>query len=77
VEADVNLKPYEEILEEMGPLEPDDIFRVLGRVQEAYGYIPRPVLEDLGERLGRPVAELYGAVSFYPGFRLSPVGEEE
>ncbi len=63
---------YQEILSRWGPLEQDDVFRLLGAVQDACGHVPRPVLEDVSRRLRRPLAELYGAATAYPGLRTAP-----
>ncbi len=69
--SEANWKPYRDLLRKFGPLEQDDVFRVLGAIQDAYGCIPREILQDVSERLHRPLAELYGAVTAYPGFRLA------
>lgn len=68
----VDQGPYQNILARFEPIERDDIFRVLGAVQDAYGYIPREVLDDISEKFHRPVAELYGAITGYPGFKAAP-----
>lgn len=67
-----NWQAYQDILSRLEPLDEEDIFRLMGKVQDACGYIPREILEDVSVRFGRPTTELYGAVTAYPGFRLSP-----
>ena len=48
---------------------------VLKEMQEAFGFLPRPALQQVGVRTGVPLAELYGLATFYPEFRLAPVGK--
>lgn len=48
---------------------------LLQGIQEVYGYLPRPVLEYLSERLGIKKARIYGVATFYAQFRLAPVGK--
>ena len=47
---------------------------VLQQAQEIYGYLPRPALETIARELGVPVAEVYGVVTFYAQFHLTPRG---
>ena len=48
---------------------------VLQAAQEAYGYLPEPVLEDIGEHLNVPISQIYGVVTFYAQFHLEPRGK--
>jgi NADH-quinone oxidoreductase subunit E len=48
---------------------------VLQRAQEAYGYLPLPVLERIARALGLSPAQVFGVVTFYAQFRLKPVGK--
>lgn len=50
----------------------EDVFRLLGRVQDAFGGIPRRVVVDVARRGGLSEARLYGALTAYPDFRLLP-----
>ena len=51
------------------------LISVLQGIQEMYGYLPRPVLEYIAERLGVKKARIYGVATFYAQFRLTPVGK--
>lgn len=53
-------------------IEPKDVFQILGEIQEAVGSVPRSLLEDLSERSGVPLAQLYGAITAYPDLKLDP-----
>lgn len=48
---------------------------ILSDIQKEYGYIPLEVQELVSERTGIPVAEIYGVVSFYSYFSLTPKGK--
>ncbi|MFA5536748.1 MAG: NADH-quinone oxidoreductase subunit NuoE [Bacillota bacterium] len=47
---------------------------VLQAAQDIYGYLPREVLECIGEELKIPISQIYGVVTFYAQFNLSPRG---
>ncbi|MDD5090292.1 MAG: NADH-quinone oxidoreductase subunit NuoE, partial [Candidatus Wallbacteria bacterium] len=48
---------------------------VLQKVQEIYGYVPSTVIEHISKKTGVPESTIFGVVTFYAQFRLSPVGE--
>jgi len=51
------------------------LISVLQNVQRIYGYLPRPALEQVAERLGIKKAKIYGVATFYAQFRFTPVGK--
>jgi NADH:ubiquinone oxidoreductase subunit E len=55
---------------EMGALIP-----VLQGAQDAFGYLPEPVLEEIAVRLNVPISQIYGVVTFYAQFHLEPRGK--
>ncbi len=62
---------FMKLLDEFGQsIQEDDLFRILGRVQDRFGGIPKDVVVELAERSGCPVARLYGVVTGYPGFKV-------
>ena len=48
---------------------------LLQRLQNAYGYLPKDVIERLSERMGIFVSQIMGVVTFYSQFRLEPIGK--
>ena len=48
---------------------------ILESIQSEYGYIPLEVQELVSELTGIPVAEIYGVVTFYSFFSLTPKGK--
>jgi NADP-reducing hydrogenase subunit HndA len=55
---------------EKGPLMP-----ILQEAQELYGYLPIEVQQIVAEKMGMPLEEIYGVVSFYAQFTLNPSGK--
>jgi len=51
------------------------VIPVLHKAQEIYGYLPIEVQEMISEGLDVPLAEIYGIVTFYTQFSLSPKGK--
>ena len=48
------------------------LMMILESIQSEYGYIPLEVQELVSELTGIPVAEIYGVVTFYSFFSLTP-----
>ncbi len=48
---------------------------VLQKAQDAYGYLPKIVLERIAGALRVPESTVYGVATFYAQFRLKPVGK--
>ena len=55
--------------------EPGELINVLHRTQEDIGYLPREVQEVIAQQLKIPVAKVYGVVTFYSFFTMTPKGE--
>ncbi|MBR5378807.1 MAG: NAD(P)H-dependent oxidoreductase subunit E, partial [Bacteroidales bacterium] len=54
---------------------PGEVINVLHTVQGEYGYLPAEVQELVAKELGIPVSRVYGIVSFYSFFTMTPKGE--
>jgi NADH-quinone oxidoreductase subunit E len=52
-----------------------DLIPLLQSAQDAYGYVPEAAMESIAGLTGIPVSEIYGVVTFYTQFRLTPRGE--
>jgi NADH-quinone oxidoreductase subunit E/NADP-reducing hydrogenase subunit HndA len=48
---------------------------VLHDAQKIFGYIPKEVQVIISEGLNKPIAEIYGVVTFYSQFTLIPKGK--
>ena len=51
------------------------LMMILSDVQKEFGYIPLEVQEIISARTGISVAEIYGVVTFYSFFSLTPKGK--
>ena len=51
------------------------LMMILSDIQHEFGYIPLEVQELISEKTGIPVAEIYGVVTFYSFFSLTPKGK--
>lgn len=51
------------------------LMMILEAIQSEYGYIPLEVQELVSKLTGIPVAEIYGVVTFYSFFSLTPKGK--
>lgn len=54
--------------------EPGEVINVLHKVQGEFGYLSAEVQELVAEELHIPVARVYGIVSFYSFFTMTPKG---
>ena len=55
--------------------EPTPLMMILSDIQNEYGYIPLEVQELVSARTNISVAEIYGVVTFYSFFSLTPKGK--
>ena len=54
--------------------EPGMLIPLLQAAQDDYGYIPPLAIEQVAEVTGIPASEVYGVITFYKQFRLTPLG---
>ena len=52
-----------------------EVINVLHKVQGEFGYLPAEVQELVAQELNIPVSRVYGIVSFYSFFTMTPKGE--
>ncbi len=55
--------------------DPQELINVLHGCQEHFGYLPAEVQEVISEHLNVPVAKIYGVVTFYSFFTMTPRGK--
>ncbi len=53
----------------------DELINVLHKVQDTFGYLPEVVQEVIAENLNTSLAHVYGVVTFYSFFNLTPKGK--
>ena len=69
----VDLSLMEEVFEKYRG-QPSALIPILQRTQALYGYLPPEVLKRIAERLGVPLAKVYGVATFYAQFYLERRG---
>jgi NADH-quinone oxidoreductase subunit E/NADP-reducing hydrogenase subunit HndA len=52
-----------------------ELINVLHKCQEHFGYLPAEVQEVVSNELSVPVAKIYGVVTFYSFFTMTPKGK--
>ena len=72
--SETAVKQIEAIIEKYQD-EKTPLMMILSDIQREYGYIPLDVQELISEKTGIPVAEIYGVVTFYSFFSLTPKGK--
>jgi NADH-quinone oxidoreductase subunit E len=50
------------------------VIPVLQKVQEHFGYLPRPAMEGVSRLMRIPLSRLYGVATFYAQFKMKPRG---
>ncbi len=55
--------------------DPQELINVLHGCQEHFGYLPAEVQEVISDHLNVPVAKVYGVVTFYSFFTMTPKGK--
>ena len=53
----------------------DNLITVLQKAQEIYGYLPIEVQKIISDEMEIPMEKIYGVVTFYAQFSLSPKGK--
>ncbi len=53
------------------------LMSVLHKTQDLFGYIPYEAQVVISEILDIPISEIYGVITFYAHFTLTPVGEHK
>ena len=69
-----DMEAYHELVGRSGGIAEQELFLVLGKVQDTFGSVPRVVVEDLAERSGVPEARIWGALTAYRDFRVAEEG---
>lgn len=74
---DEKIKQLGQVIEQYRKNGRKSLMQVLQEAQGIYGYLPLEVQREVALGLGVSVAEVYGVVSFYSFFTLTPKGKYE
>lgn len=66
---------FEDIMAEYYHGSESDLIPILQKLQGAYGYLPKDIINRLSERTGIFNTQIMGVATFYSQFRLTPSGE--
>jgi NADP-reducing hydrogenase subunit HndA len=55
--------------------DPQELINVLHSCQEHFGYLPAEIQEVISSEISVPVAKVYGVVTFYSFFTMTPKGK--
>ena len=54
---------------------PTALIMVLQDIQKHYRYLPKDALKLVAQKMGLPIAQIYGVATFYRAFSLKPKGK--
>ena len=54
--------------------DPGDLIKILHSAQTHFGYLPESVQREIAKKLKISVAKVYGVVTFYSFFTMTPKG---
>ncbi len=80
-EQKLDMTPARRIVERFSPsstsgrLSADSLIPLLQQIQEAYGYLPQEVLEEVSSQTAIPTSRMYGVATFYAQFYLQAHGK--
>ena len=67
-------KELDQFIESL-PSTKGELIRVSHKAQDIFGYLPKEVQYYVGRKLNVPTAKVFGVVSFYSFFTMTPRGE--
>lgn len=62
------MEAYRNLVERSGGASSENLFTLLGKIQDTFGYVPREAVCDLAARTGFSEARIYGALVCYRDF---------
>lgn len=71
---EIDLSVVDRIIERRGTTA-DKVIPILQDIQASYGYLPLPALQYLAEKTDITPSQIYGVVTFYAQFRMTPMGK--
>ena len=73
-DKDIDLGPANAVIDKYFDL-PGNLMPVLQGIQDEYGYVPKPTIDLVAERLNVYPSQIYGVLTFYAQFHLKPRGK--
>jgi len=64
------METYQNLINEHSPVTPENLFMLVGKIQDTFGYMPPKAVHDLAAKTGVAEARIYGALTSYKDFKL-------
>lgn len=64
------METYQNLVKDVGGVTVENLFMFLGKVQDAFGCVPREVVRDVATRTGFSETRIYGALTSYRDFKI-------
>ncbi len=71
------MQTYQNLIKRSGVVTRENLFNLLGKVQDEFGYVPREVVRDLALKTGLAEARIYGALTSYKDFKIIPQSDNQ
>ena len=71
---EVDIKPVRDIVSRSDDDQDSSLIAILQETQDEYGYLPKPVLKEISRLKDIPLTRIFGVVTFYSQFSLTPKG---
>jgi NADH-quinone oxidoreductase subunit E len=71
----IDLKPVAKIVSEYGRDYESNLIAILQEMQDVYGYLPKTVMKEISKLTDVPLTRIFGVVTFYSQFTLTPRGK--
>ncbi len=71
----IDLKPVAKIVSEYGRDYEPNLIAILQETQDVYGYLPKTVMKEISKLTDVPLTRIFGVVTFYSQFTLTPRGK--
>ena len=65
-----NMQTYQNLINEHSPVTSENLFVLVGKIQDTFGHVPTKTVHDLAARTGVAEARIYGALTSYKDFEL-------
>ena len=74
-ELKVDIKPVKDIVSRFGGNQDSSLIAILQQAQDTYGYLPKIALREISRLTDIPLTRIFGVVTFYSQFTLTPRGK--
>ncbi|MHC4441748.1 MAG: hypothetical protein ACYTF1_15825 [Planctomycetota bacterium] len=65
------MEAYYELAGQDSSIDVEDLFLLIGKLQDTFGCMPKAAVQDLAARSGVPEARIWGALTAYPDFKVT------